>query len=148
MSEQEGEAFERKSFSGFDDWLPSDGPGDESNRPGSENLTITFVDLAMLSILDSFPMTGYVLRRTLLAQFGLKTSYGSLYPRLKVLEKSGVIKYSDNVGQLAARKSGINYELTSYGRKIFDSNLRLFQDYFRKIQSNVRTKFLRHPDEN
>ena len=67
MSEQEGVAFERMSLSAFDDWLPSDGHGDESSRLGSENLTITFVDLAMLSILDSVPMTGYVLRKTLLS---------------------------------------------------------------------------------
>ncbi len=143
MSEQEAQASGRKSFLGFNDWLEPDGPVDEPRSASSEEPVITFVELAMLSILDSTPMTGYVLRKTLLTQFGLKTSFGTLYPRLKALEKSEIIKYSENVGRLATRKSGINYELTPYGKKIFNSNLRLFQEYFRKIQSNVSARFLK-----
>jgi len=137
MSEQEARAYEGKSFSRFNGWLESYELLDEPNEAASEDLTMTLVDLAMLSLLESVPMTGYALRKMLVSQFGLKTSYGTLYPRLKSLEKSGIIKYSDNTGLLSARKSGINYELTRNGKQVFAFNLRLFQEFLKRIQFPV-----------
>jgi len=131
MPELKTRAYERKSFSGSNSWLESFRSLDEKSP---EDLTMTFVDLVILSLLESFPMTGYALRKMLVSQFGMKTSYGTLYPRLKSLQKSGIIKYTDNTGLLAARKSGINYELTPSGKKVFDSNLRLFQEFLKRVQ--------------
>jgi DNA-binding PadR family transcriptional regulator len=134
MSEQETRTYESKSSSRFNGWLESYGSLDEPKKAIREDLTMTLVDLAMLSLLDSVPMTGYALRKMLVSQFGLKTSYGTLYPRLKSLEKSGIIKYSDNIRLFSARKSGISYELTPNGKQVFAFNLRLFQEFLKRVQ--------------
>ena|SRR5579862_1397655 len=138
MSEQE--AYERKL--GFGSSLESDGRAAEE-PPSTE--TMSFVDLAMLSLLESVPMTGYALRKVMFTQFRLKTSFGTLYPRLRSLEKSGVIKFSENAGAHSARKSGINYELSPYGKKVLALNLKVFQEFLKRVQFPV-TKSVQHEE--
>jgi DNA-binding PadR family transcriptional regulator len=134
MPERDARAYQKNASSGVNSWLESYGSLDDADDKTPDDLTMTFVDLVMLSLLDSFPMTGYALRKLLVSQFGLKTSYGTLYPRLKSLQKSGIIKYSEVAGVLAARRSGISYELTPSGKKVLNSNLRLFQEFLKRIQ--------------
>ncbi len=102
---------------------------------------LSFLDLVILSLLDSSPMTGYVLKKRLVWQYRLKASFGTLYPRLKTLQKEGILKDSEIFGKFASRSSGTNYQLTPLGRKILDQNLRRFDGLLQKI----RTKDLRQP---
>ena len=96
---------------------------------------LSFLDLVVLSLLDSSPMTGYVLKKRLEKQYHLKASYGTLYPRLKVLEKEGILKDSEFYGKFAARSTGVNYALTPLGRKILDKNLKRFDGLLQKLKS-------------
>jgi DNA-binding PadR family transcriptional regulator len=102
---------------------------------------LSFLDLVILSLLDSTPMTGYVLKKRLVGQYHLKASYGTLYPRLKTLQNEGILKDSEIFGKFASRSSGTNYELTPLGRKILAQNLRRFNGLLQKI----RTRDLRQP---
>ncbi|HYB04449.1 MAG TPA: PadR family transcriptional regulator [Nitrososphaerales archaeon] len=97
---------------------------------------LSFLDLVILSLLNSSPMTGYVLKKSLVKQYRLKASYGTLYPRLKTLQKEGILKDSENLGKFASRSTGTNYELTPLGRKILDQNLRRFDGLLQKIRAN------------
>jgi len=96
---------------------------------------LSFLDLVVLSLLDSSPMTGYVLKKRLEKQYHLKASYGTLYPRLKVFEKVGILKDSELNGKFATRSSGVNYVLTPLGRKILDLNLKRFDGLLQKLRS-------------
>jgi len=96
---------------------------------------LSFLDLVILSLLNSSPMTGYVLKKSLVKQYRLKASYGTLYPRLKTLQKEGILKDSENLGKFASRSTGTNYELTPLGRKILDQNLRRFDGLLQKIRA-------------
>ncbi len=93
-----------------------------------------FLDLVILSMLESVPMTGYVLKKRLVSQFRLKASYGTLYPKLRSLEKEGIIRSSKVRGGFASRSSGISYELTAAGKKSLESNLQSFDGFLRRIR--------------
>jgi DNA-binding PadR family transcriptional regulator len=124
------------------DYAPVGNPiGGDSNHDNpitrriQEEIALSFLDLVILSLLESSPMTGYVLKKRLGKQYHLKASYGTLYPRLKALEKEGILKDSQNFGQFATRSSGTNYTLTPLGKAILDQNLRKFDGFLQKIRS-------------
>jgi len=100
-----------------------------------EETALSFLDLVVLSLLETSAMTGYVLKKRLVKQYHLKASYGTLYPRLKALEKMGILKDSPIFGRFATRSSGTNYILTPLGKNILDQNLRRFDGFLRKIRS-------------
>ena len=104
---------------------------------GQFEFSLNFLDLVVLSMLESVPMTGYVLKKRLVTQYRLKVSYGTLYPRLKYFEKGGIIRNSKIAGEFAARKSGTNYELTPDGKRILNRNLRVFQGFLGRIGSKA-----------
>lgn len=105
-----------------------------------DELSLNFFDLVVLSMLESVPMTGYVIKKRLFVQYRLKVSYGTLYPRLRYLEERGIIRNSNVAGEFAARKSGTNYGLTRDGKKVLDRNLRTFQGFLGRIDRNpIRT---------
>ncbi len=86
------------------------GPDGYSSLNELEDAGLSFLDLVILTLLESSPMTGYVLRKRLLTQFRLRASYGTLYPKLKTFERGGIVKSSSVTGEFAARNTGTNYE--------------------------------------
>jgi len=107
------------------------------------------LDLALLGVLEEGPQHGYELRKRLGAQFGLlaNVSFGSIYPALSRLEKSGAVEAVDPPPALAlapptgslsgewaamrarrrsvprARRSRKVYRITPFGRQFFLTRL-------------------------
>ena len=80
------------------------------------------LELAVLGLLHETPMHGYELRKRLNALLGAfrAFSYGSLYPCLKELLRSGLIAEDsgpDAARPLAGRRSKIVYRLTAEGKE-------------------------------
>jgi DNA-binding PadR family transcriptional regulator len=61
------------------------------------------LDLALLGVLEEGPQHGYELRKRLKTQFGLvaNVSFGSIYPALSRLEKSGAVETVESTPALA-----------------------------------------------
>lgn len=61
------------------------------------------LDLALLGVLEEGPQHGYELRKRLRTQFGLlaNVSFGSIYPALSRLEKTGAVETVDTPPSLA-----------------------------------------------
>lgn len=84
------------------------------------------LELAVLGLLHESPMHGYELRKrmTALLGWGRMLSYGSLYPCLKLMSRSGLIAADsasiDIVPARAARRGKIVYRLTADGKDRFN----------------------------
>jgi DNA-binding PadR family transcriptional regulator len=80
------------------------------------------LEVAVLGLLHDAPMHGYELRKQVnaLLGWGRVLSYGTLYPCLKALGKSGYI-VADETGDLAgrSRRGRIVYRLTAEGKEFF-----------------------------
>jgi DNA-binding PadR family transcriptional regulator len=85
-----------------------------------------FLDLQILSLLSTFPMTGYCLRKNLHFRFGTWISFGTLYPHLKLLEKIRVLS-SSSKSRTPTSAEVITYELTVKGRGDLRRGLRTYQ---------------------
>jgi DNA-binding PadR family transcriptional regulator len=57
----------------------------------STNVAKQLVDIEILYLLTFSPKSGYELRKHLLNWFKISISYGTLYPHLHALEKSGLV---------------------------------------------------------
>jgi len=117
--------------------------GNEYSPTSHPGAALSFLDLVILNLLESSPMTGYVIRKRLIAQFRLRVSFGTLYPRLKAFERDGIVQGSEVTGEFAARNTGTNYELTSAGKTILQDGLRKFEGSLRKIRSEEPTRLAR-----
>jgi DNA-binding PadR family transcriptional regulator len=80
------------------------------------------LEVAVLGLLHDAPMHGYELRKQVnaLLGWGRVLSYGTLYPCLKALGKSGYI-VADETDDLAgrSRRGRIVYRLTAEGKEFF-----------------------------
>jgi len=80
------------------------------------------LEVAVLGLLHDAPMHGYELRKQVnaLLGWGRVLSYGTLYPCLKALGKSGYI-VADETGDVAgrSRRGRIVYRLTAEGKEFF-----------------------------
>jgi DNA-binding PadR family transcriptional regulator len=97
----------------------------------SKKWKTTLIDLQILSLLASIPMNGYELRKSFFQTFGVKISFGTIYPRLRYFERLNVIKPTT-----LNRPSGtckIQYGLTSKGK----ADLRIGLNLFREILSTM-----------
>jgi DNA-binding PadR family transcriptional regulator len=86
------------------------------------------LEFAVLGLLHESPMHGYELRKRLNAVLGSfrALSYGSLYPCLKQLLRTGWIvedASADGVAALAGKRSKIVYKLTADGKEHFQELL-------------------------
>jgi DNA-binding PadR family transcriptional regulator len=83
------------------------------------------LELAVLGLLHESPMHGYELRKrvTGLLGWGRVLSYGSLYPCLKQLLRSGLLvedtSGDDDPAYLSSRRGKIVYKLTAEGKERF-----------------------------
>jgi len=85
-----------------------------------------FLDLQILSLLSTFPMTGYCLRKNLHFRFGTWISFGTLYPHLKFLERIHVLS-SSSKSRTPTSSEVITYDLTEKGRGDLRRGLRTYQ---------------------
>jgi DNA-binding PadR family transcriptional regulator len=93
------------------------------------------IDLQLLYLLSESPSSGYALNKKMLKEFGLKISYGTLYPKLAYFEKAGILSSSwqrndpDSASPVAKRKR--IYRLTEYGQGILKERLAELAKMFR-----------------
>jgi DNA-binding PadR family transcriptional regulator len=114
------------------------------------------LELAILGLLKEQPMHGYQLSRELGDSLGgfWRVSYGSLYPTLRRLEKSGAVE-SVVEGETRARRK-TTYEITEKGEKLFfellqetphdnsteDTKFRVRLAFFRYLPPETRIRLL------
>ena len=96
-----------------------------------------FLDLQILSLLCSLPMTGYCLRKNLHLRFGIWISFGTLYPHLRFLEKIQVLS-SSSKSRTPTSAEVITYELTAIGRADLRRGLASFQNSINIVKELVR----------
>ena len=84
------------------------------------------LEFAVLGLLSEAPMHGYELRQRLKAVLGAfrAFSYGSLYPCLAKMERSGwIVKEAAGSSAMAGRRSRVVYKLTAEGKERFQELL-------------------------
>jgi DNA-binding PadR family transcriptional regulator len=81
------------------------------------------VDIEILYLLTFSPKSGYELRKKLLSWFKISISYGTLYPHLHSLEKSGLIlgAWQQKFDEAPLKKR--MYSMTPLGQKILRNNV-------------------------
>ena len=89
---------------------------------GSKGATL---ELAVLGLLHDSPLHGYELRKrlNLLLGWGRLLSYGSLYPALKRLLRSGLINEVTATTPGVSRRQRIVYQITPAGRQYFGEQI-------------------------
>jgi DNA-binding PadR family transcriptional regulator len=103
--------------------LEQDNPGDSLSIERKAPIARTFrqidktkmidlLDLLMLSRLWTRPMGGYELKKEMMREFGMRLSFGTIYPHLKNLEKSRMIRLELDP---PSRKKKNVYRLTPEG---------------------------------
>lgn len=107
---------------------------EQSDRAGFQ---VSLLDLVLLYLIDSEPTTGYILKKKLTDQFRLRSSFGTLYPRLKVFEKEGIVKIIQHNTGAQLRNSGIHYEITLKGKLLLAENLRAFNGFLQRVKDGV-----------
>ena len=83
------------------------------------------LELAVLGLLHESPLHGYELRKrlNLLLGWGRLLSYGSLYPALKRLLRSGLINEVTATTPGVSRRQRIVYQITPAGRQYFGEQI-------------------------
>src|SRR5579872_1946635 len=94
---------------------------------------MAFVDLQILSLLHSQRLTGYSIRKNLNSRFGILISFGTLYPRLKFLERIQVLR-SVVASRSSASSSVVTYELTDKGMDDLKTGLVAYQSSLKKME--------------
>jgi len=112
----------------------------DSNIAGASEIQASwkmgFLDLQILSLLCSLPMTGYCLRKNLHLRFGIWISFGTLYPHLRFLERIQVLSSSSK--SRTPTSEVITYELTARGRMDLRRGLASFQNSINVVEELVR----------
>lgn len=101
------------------------------------------IEMALLGLLKDRAMHGYELKKQLHAQLGQfwQFSYGSLYPAIKRLEKSGAVERV-YPGQDVKRRLNI-YRITPVGEKVF-ANLIAEQSAVDDARFSIKLAFFRY----
>jgi len=102
-------------------------------EPIRRSWRMAFVDLQILSLLHTQRLTGYSIRKNLNTRFGILISFGTLYPRLKFLEKVQVLKSA--VATRSPNSPGVvTYELTQKGIDDLRTGLVSYQNSLRTME--------------
>jgi len=121
---------EKKNDSNVEMGGYSKSAGTQSSR---RSWRMAFVDLQILSLLHSECLTGYSIRKNLNARFGILISFGTLYPRLKFLERIQVLKSA--VASRSPNSPGVvTYELTQKGMDDLKTGLVTYQNSLRTME--------------
>ncbi len=81
-------------------------------------LTKNLLDLQLLRVLESEPMWGYRLNKTIESTVGITLRHGALYPTLSKLEKAGFVR--SQMQQVGGRRRK-TYAITPRGKEVVDS---------------------------
>ena len=109
------------------------GQDPRESDPSRRSWRMAFVDLQILSLLHSQRLTGYSIRKHLNARFGILISFGTLYPRLKFLEKVHVLK--SVIATRSPNSPGVvTYELTEKGVDNLRNGLVTYQNSLRTME--------------
>ena len=115
------------------------------------------LELAVLGLLHDSPLHGYELRKRLNLLLGWTRllSYGSLYPALKRMLRSGLVTEVATVSPGVSRRQRIVYQITPagaefFGREITDVGPSAWEDedfnmrfaFFSRTESDVRLRIL------
>ncbi len=115
------------------------------------------LELAVLGLLHESPLHGYELRKrlNLLLGWGRVLSYGSLYPALKRMLRSGWITEVTTVSPGVSRRQRIVYQISPagtefFGREITDAGPAAWEDenfnmrfaFFSRTEAGVRMRIL------
>lgn len=115
------------------------------------------LELAVLGLLHESPMHGYELRKRLTALLGAfrPFSFGSLYPTLRRLQRSGLIAEEDDQSNSWGRRARRVYKLTAEGKERFadllaDAGPQTWEDdgfgvhlcFFSRTPAEVRMRIL------
>lgn len=100
---------------------------------------MAFVDLQILSLLHCQRLTGYSIRKNLNSRFGILISFGTLYPRLKFLEKIHVLR-SVVASRSSSATSVVTYELTEKGIEDLRMGLIAYQNSLRQMEQILEVK--------
>ena len=89
----------------------------------STNVAKQLVDIEILYLLTFSPKSGYELRKHLLNWFKINISYGTLYPHLHALEKSGLVigNWQQKFEEAPLKKR--LYSLTPMGQRTLRGNI-------------------------
>jgi DNA-binding PadR family transcriptional regulator len=88
---------------------------------------MAFVDLQILALLHSERLTGYSIRKNLNLRFGILISFGTLYPRLKFLERVHILR--SVIESRSPHSPGVvTYELTEKGADDLRMGLVVYQN--------------------
>jgi len=102
-------------------------------EPSRRSWRMAFVDLQILSLLHSQRLTGYSIRKHLNMRFGILISFGTLYPRLKFLERIHVLR--SVVSCRSPNSPGVvTYELTEKGVDDLRTGLVTYQKSLRTME--------------
>ena len=107
---------------------------------------MAFIDLQILSLLHCQRLTGYSIRKNLNSRFGILISFGTLYPRLKFLEKIHVLR-SVVASRPSSATNVVTYELTEKGIEDLRTGLIAYQNSLHQMEQilEVKARFERNP---
>lgn len=89
----------------------------------TSSLVRRLVDLEILYLLTFSPKSGYELRKQLLSCFKINVSYGTLYPHLHSLEKTGYVNGKQHQKYESAPLKKRIYSLTSTGKEVLRGSI-------------------------
>jgi DNA-binding PadR family transcriptional regulator len=94
--------------------------------------------IALLSLFVSAPLSGYRIKTILMARFGIKSSYGSIYPIIHSLEERGLIERVIK-NQLREKKE---YMITKLGLSIIEESIKQYQFLVEQLKAaSVKSAF-------
>jgi DNA-binding PadR family transcriptional regulator len=98
----------------------------------------SLLDVEILFLLRLSPHNGYSLRKAIFEAFGMKISFGTLYPHLKALEKSGIIAAQQKPGQSGrnGQRSRV-LQLTRKGRFEFEREIRSISMLLSAVEARI-----------
>ncbi len=110
---------------------------DISRKPRGWTEVKGFIKLLILKILEEGPLHGYGIMKRLEELMGIKPSSGVIYPLLRSLQNSGLIRVAQE--STSGRKTKI-YELTERGRQFLRDNSAKVQEAIRFATSLKKFK--------
>ena len=93
-------------------------------------MTRSFLDILILRLVQTEPMWGYKIIKSVEKLFGIKLRHSALYPLLKTLETKGYVNSEKTTKGKRVRKV---YEITSKGRRFVDEYYDFLREQIKKL---------------
>lgn len=95
-----------------------------------QRLTKNLLDIQLLRLVETEPMWGYKIKKTVESNLGIKLRHGALYPMLNYLEKKGFFTSQKQPQNGRARKV---YSITEKGKQYLSS-------YYAVLKEQTKSK--------